>query len=392
MLLTINDRASHKVATSREYTDEGFLRVPGRVARTGIQEYLARELELDGDPNRIIRVYRPPNEVFNDSSLSTFDGAVITIDHPAGLVTSKNYKAVAAGVVRGAGRQDGDYVLCDLIIQDASAISAINSGKCELSSGYTAVYDDEPGTTPEGMPYDYIQRDIKINHVAAVYKARAGANARVFDKNHTGGNTMPVLITTDTGRSIDVADSANAQLVADAFDRLLKRATTAEDSVQKIQAVADGAKEELAKAVLLSSDSAIAARVAAIAKVGAIARRITGDSFKCDSVDTVAIMRSALTTKYPALDWAEKSDTYVQARFDMADEEMAEETEEEKKARLAKESNDSGTLLEQLTKLAQDGALKLTNTQDTAPKQTPYQAHKERLSQGHKAAHDRKGV
>lgn len=371
MLLTINDRVSHKVATSREYTDEGFLRVPGRVARTGIQEYLARELDMPGDPNRIIRVYRPPGEVFNDVSLSTFDGAVITIDHPSGLVTSKNYKKVAVGVVRGIGRQDGDYVQCDLIIQDADAIAAINSGKCELSSGYTAVYDDAPGVTPDGEPYHYIQRDIKINHVAAVYNARAGTQARVFDKNHTGGNTMPVLITTDSGRSVDVADPANAQVVADAFDRLLKRATTAEDSVQRIQAVADGAKEELAKAVLLSNDAAIAERVALIAKTGATARKIAGDSFKCESVDSTAIMRAALNSKFPTIDWAAKSDLYVQARFDMADEAMPEETEEEKKARMekeAKESSDSGaSLLAQLALLSKDGASIKIPVVDSAP-------------------------
>lgn len=391
MKVTVYDRSSYRI-TSREYTDEGFLRVPGHVARTGIQDYLARELELPGDPNRIVKVYRPPEEVFAADSLATYNGADVTLNHPSGLVTADNYKSTSVGVVRSSGSKSDDFVQCDLIIKDAAAIKAVNSGKCELSAGYTAVYDDAPGTTPDGDKYDYVQREIRINHVAIVDRARAGANARVFDNETTGGNTMPVLITTDTGRSIDVADSANAQLVADAFDRLLKRATTAEDSAQKIQAVADSAKEELAKSVLLSSDTAIASRVAAIAKVGAVARRIVGDSFKCDSVDTATIMRAALTAKYPTRDWAEKSDVYVQTRFDMADEEVAEETEEEKKARLAKESNDSGALVEQLRKLAADGALKLKETADASPKQTPYQAHKQRLSNGHKAAHDRKGA
>lgn len=43
MKCTVFDRAGYRI-TQREYTDEGFLKVPGRVARTGIQEYLAREL------------------------------------------------------------------------------------------------------------------------------------------------------------------------------------------------------------------------------------------------------------------------------------------------------------------------------------------------------------
>lgn len=370
MKVTVYDRSSYRI-THREYTDEGFLRVPGHVARTGIQDYLARELELPGDPNRIVKVYRPPEEVFNADSLATYSGADVTLNHPKGLVNADNYKVTSVGVVRSSGSKSEDFVQCDLIIKDAAAIKAVNSGKCELSAGYTAVYDETPGITPEGEPYDYVQREIRINHVAIVDRARAGANARVFDNESTGGNTMPVLITTDSGRSVDVADPANAQVVADAFDRLLKRATTAEDSVQRIQAVADGAKEELAKAVLLSSDSAISDRVAQIAKTGATARKIAGDSFKCESVDSTTIMRAALNSKFPTIDWAAKSDVYVQARFDMADEEMPEETEEEKKARMekeAKESSDSGaSLLAQLALLSKDGANIKLPVVDSAP-------------------------
>lgn len=370
MKVTVYDRSSYRI-THREYTDEGFLRVPGHVARTGIQDYLARELELPGDPNRIVKVYRPPEEVFNADSLATYSGADVTLNHPKGLVNADNYKVTSVGVVRSSGSKSDDFVQCDLIIKDAAAIKAVNSGKCELSAGYTAVYDGTPGITPEGEPYDYMQRDIKINHVAIVDRARAGASARVFDNDPTGGNTMPVLITTDSGRSVDVADPANAQVVADAFDRLLKRATTAEDSVQRIQAVADGAKEELAKAVLLSNDAAIAERVALIAKTGATARKIAGDSFKCESVDSTTIMRAALNSKFPTIDWAAKSDVYVQARFDMADEEMPEETDEEKKARMekeAKESSDSGaSLLAQLALLSKDGANIKLPVVDSAP-------------------------
>lgn len=370
MKVTVYDRSSYRI-THREYTDEGFLRVPGHVARTGIQDYLARELELPGDPNRIVKVYRPPEEVFNADSLATYSGADVTLNHPKGLVNADNYKVTSVGVVRSSGSKSEDFVQCDLIIKDAAAIKAVNSGKCELSAGYTAVYDEAPGITPEGEPYDYAQREIRINHVAIVDRARAGANARVFDNEPTGGNTMPVLITTDSGRSVDVADPANAQVVADAFDRLLKRATTAEDSVQRIQAVADGAKEELAKAVLLSNDAAIAERVALIAKTGATARKIAGDSFKCESVDSTAIMRAALNSKFPTIDWAAKSDLYVQARFDMADEAMPEETEEEKKARMekeAKESSDSGaSLLAQLALLSKDGASIKIPVVDSAP-------------------------
>ncbi|WP_277593615.1 DUF2213 domain-containing protein [Pseudomonas chlororaphis] len=386
---TVFDRVSHRI-THREYTDEGFLKVPGRVARAGIQEYLARELGLDGDPNRIVRVYRPEDEVFNDSSLGTYDGATVTNDHPKDLVTAKNYKAVTVGEVRGPGRRDGDFVVCDLIIKDQKTIDDINSGKCELSAGYTAEYIEESGFTPgfiadgvdmAGEPYDYIQRNIIINHQAVVTKARAGGNARVFDHN-PGGNTMPVLITTDSGRSVDVADPANAQVVADSFDRLLKRATDAETRADKAQAAADKASEELLEARKASSDEAITVRVKSISATQALARKVAGDGFTCDSLDVIEIKRAALAVAMPKRDWSDKSAGYVEAAFDAeSDKDEGEDDKDGEGKPKMKPSSDAATLLAQLTQLAKDGATTKT-TADAAP--TPYQAHKQSLSGAHK--------
>jgi hypothetical protein len=373
MPIIVCDRSSYRV-TRREYTDEGFLRVPGNVARTGIQEYLARELGLPGDPNRIIRVYRPAEEVFKDESLASFDGVDVTVNHPDGLVNSENFKKVSAGVVRGAGRRDGDFVQCDLIVKDKAAINAINSGKCELSVGYTAVYTEMPGMTADGDPYDYVQSDIRINHVAVVDRARAGNLAKLFDHTHSGGNTMPVLITTDSGRSVDVADPANAQVVADAFDRLTLRATTAEAAAEKAQATADGTAEKLTAALALGSDDAIKIRVAALGALGATARKVAGDSFTCDSVDPTEVMRAALLVKRPSVDWAAKSPAYIQASFDMAAE--AEPTEKDDKTTV---TGDTATVLSQLLALAKDASGK--TTADTAtPTVDAYQAHQDKLA------------
>lgn len=382
MKCTVFDRAGYRI-TQREYTDEGFLRVPGRVARTGIQEYLARELGLDGDPMRVVRVYRPEDEVFNDASLSTYDASDVTNNHPHSLVTAATYKGVAVGVVRGPGRRDGDFVICDLIVKDQKTIDEIIGGKCELSAGYTAIYDESPGVTEDGQAYDYIQRDIKINHVAIVERARAGANARVFDHN-PGGNTMPVLITTDSGRSVDVADPANAQVVADSFDRLLKRATDAESKADKAQATADKAAEDLAEARKASSDEAINARVVLIGNTQALARKVAGDDFTCDSLDVIEIKRAALAVKRPKMAWGDKSAGYVEYAFDAESEKDDDEDDDKdengnKKPKMP--TGDAAVLLAQLAQLAKDGATTATTT-DAAP--TPYQAHKQSLSGAHK--------
>ncbi|MDO9345044.1 MAG: DUF2213 domain-containing protein [Pseudomonas sp.] len=382
MKCTVFDRAGYRI-TQREYTDEGFLKVPGRVARTGIQEYLARELGLDGDPMRVVRVFRPEEEVFNDASLNTYDASDITSPHPPLLVTALTYKGVAVGVVRGPGRRDGDFVVCDLIVKDQKTIDEIIGGKCELSAGYTAVYDETPGVTEDGQAYDYIQRDIKINHVAIVERARAGANARVFDHN-PGGNTMPVLITTDSGRSVDVADPANAQVVADSFDRLLKRATDAETKADKAQAAADSATEKLGEAVKASSDEAIKARVTAITSTQAAARKVAGDNFTCDSLDVIEIKRAALAVALPKRDWSDKSAGYVECAFDAEsdkDDDEDDDMDESGKKKVKAPTGDTAALFAQFVQLAKDGATPAV-TADAAP--TPYQAHKKSLSGAHK--------
>lgn len=367
MKCTVFDRAGYRI-TQREYTDEGFLKVPGRVARTGIQEYLARELGLDGDPMRVVRVYRPEDEVFNDASLGTYDASDVTNNHPHSLVTAATYKGVAVGVVRGPGRRDGDFVICDLIVKDQKTIDEIIGGKCELSAGYTAIYDETPGVTEDGQAYDYIQRDIKINHVAIVERARAGANARVFDHN-PGGNTMPVLITTDSGRSVDVADPANAQVVADSFDRLLKRANDAESRADKAQATADKAAEDLAEARKASSDEAINARVVLIGNTQALARKVAGDGFTCDSLDVIEIKRAALAVALPKRDWSDKSAGYVEAAFD-AESDKDDDDEDDKDENGNKKpkpaTGDTAALLAQFVQLAKDGAASATTT-DAAP-------------------------
>lgn len=328
MQITINDRKSFALDSQRVYTDEGFLRVPGKAARTGIQDYLACELGLkDRDPNSIVKVYRPADEVFKDESLATYLGADVTNDHPSSLVNADTYRNTSVGVVTSVGRQENDFVVVDMVIKHKDAIKAVESGKCELSAGYTAIYDDTPGMTPDGEAYDFRQTSIKINHVAIVDRARAGMMARIFDEK-TGGN-MPVNITLDSGRVIDVADAANAQLVADAFDRSEKRVKDAEAARDTAQALYDSAQEQVQELQQKCSDEAIKARVEQLSRVTTLARKVAGDAFTCDSMDHVEIMRSALTAKRPTIDWASKSPAYVEAAFDQASEKEDEEEMED---------------------------------------------------------------
>ncbi|MGO3890091.1 MAG: DUF2213 domain-containing protein [Paenalcaligenes sp.] len=313
----IQDKATFK-ATARTYTDAGFLLVPGRASKTGTQQYLRRELELDGDPNAVVTVYRPPEEVFDADSLASFDGADITVLHPDELVNAKNYKSTSVGFIKGAGVQDGDFVTVNLIIKDADAIKmAEERGFVELSAGYTAEYEHAPGVTKDGVSYEYVQRGARINHVALLPAgaARAGRQARIFD-NQAKGNTMS-KITLDSGRSVEIQDEATAALVSDYIERLLKQVTDSSAELDKRQATIDGQAEQITTLKIETSDEAVSARVTAVidaqTKAGKVAPEAT-----CDSLNPVEIQRAALAKARPTIDWAGKSDAYVQAAFDMA--------------------------------------------------------------------------
>jgi len=350
MNIQIFDRTSYPI-TSRTVTDEGFLRVPGHVARTGVQDYLACELGLDGDPNRIVRVMRPESEVFKQESLDSYNGADATNDHPSDLVNPSTYKATTVGVCVGSGVRDGDFVTCEMIIKDADAIKAIEAGKVQLSAGYTSVYKDAPADAD----YEFIQTDIKINHVALVDRARAGMQAKLFDKQTQKAKTM-IKVSLDSGREVEVEDKAVAALVTDSIDRLKKAVADAEAKASKADAEKDKANDELEEEKKKSSDSAIAAKVAEIVSVTADARKIAGDSFTCDSNDVVEIMRAALKDARPKRDFADKSADYIAAAFDM-EKEVEDKDDDEDKEKIAKDAAvDTTVATDAYAKRCADGA------------------------------------
>lgn len=342
--------------SSRKYLDNGFLRVKGKAARTGVYQYLASELGLtDRAPNDVVNVYRPADEVFNTDSLASYANVDVTNDHPSAMVDAKTYKSTSVGHVIGA-TQAGDFVDVELIIKDAQAITDVESGKSQLSPGYTAVYVQENGTTDTGESYEFKQTGIDVNHVAIVKRGRGGAQVRIDDNQ---GVTPMIKVMLDSGVSLEVADEAAAKLVTDAMKDAAQKVTDAETRAQTADAERDAMAEKLEAEKAKTTDTAIAERVEAIAAVRTNAVKIVGDSFKCDSVDTMTIRREALKAKRPTVDWADKSDVYVQASFDAALEDIGTQQ----------------SAPDQLSQFAKDAARDVTDKSE--PKPNAYQQFKQ---------------
>ena len=151
------------------FTAEGYLRDRPIVTTCGIFEYI-------GDNGEVIRELRLPEEVFAPESLESYKGKPIIITHEAGEVNKDNARQEQIGTILSPGQRDGDSVRAEIVIHDTDAMKAC--GLKELSLGYDVDIDPTPGTY-RGQPYDSIQRNIRVNHLALVDEARAGHTARL---------------------------------------------------------------------------------------------------------------------------------------------------------------------------------------------------------------------
>ena len=151
------------------FTDEGYLVDHPIVTSVGIFVYH----NPDGSERRELRL---PEEVFAEKSLASYKGKPIIVTHDAGYVDTDNVKDESIGTILSEGYRDGDDVRAEIIIHDTDSLKKYKMR--ELSCGYNLRLDETPGVW-EGQPYDAIQRDIEINHLALVDKARAGEQARL---------------------------------------------------------------------------------------------------------------------------------------------------------------------------------------------------------------------
>lgn len=156
-------------------TQEGYLVATAKVARTGIQDYHASELGMDGD--RIVKILRPASEVFSTDSLASLTRVPVTVDHPAESVTADNWKDLAVGEVGDSYARDGEWIVVNPMIKDGAALLKAETTHREISMGYTADLRDAAPETGA----DYEMHNIKFNHLAIVPKGRAGSQARFGD-------------------------------------------------------------------------------------------------------------------------------------------------------------------------------------------------------------------
>lgn len=149
--------------------EQGFLHDTPVVTSTGIFKYTL--------PNgKVRRELRLPEHVFDKKSLASYQGKPVIITHQAGSIDKDNVMDEIVGTILTEGYRDGDDVRCKIVIHDFDKVKKIPFR--ELSLGYNLDLIEEPGEW-NGEPYDAIQTNIRINHLAIVKRARAGDQAHL---------------------------------------------------------------------------------------------------------------------------------------------------------------------------------------------------------------------
>ena len=238
------------ISTHIDKTPEGYLicrDVP--INRTGTQTYLAHELNLEGDPDREVTVYRLPEDVFSPAAMASFEGKDVTRGHPPEMLNADNQAAYSKGHLENI-RHVGDNTVADLIIKDSSLASDVESGVLrEVSCGYNCNFE----------PYldGYKQTGIRGNHLAIVPRGRAGATVSIKDaaqEAEKGRNCMNKLV----HGILTAFGMAAKDAKPEELDGLIETTATALDAVPAEEAQeAAPAKDEAPPAAPEATDEGI---------------------------------------------------------------------------------------------------------------------------------------
>lgn len=196
--------------STRSFTKEGYLRcVNVRLAKAPqVRQYYAYEFpSLEGySADQTINVYTPAEELFKPETIASFNGVDATDYHPPkNEINASNWKDYHIGYCENV-RQEGDYLVGDLLIKDKISIDLIQSNeRIEMSLGYGAMLVVEQGTAPDGTPYQAKFINFNGDHIALVKYGRCGGDCRIGDEKQTPeGKTMEVIV---NGMRFDIGDN-----------------------------------------------------------------------------------------------------------------------------------------------------------------------------------------
>lgn len=337
------DTAPIKQVTTDPQT--GFMHVTNvPIARVGVFPYMKADRSIEMEA-------KLPAELLSDSTVNSADNRPVTNDHH-GLVTKDNATQLAKGFTADNAHVDNNTLRVDMTIMDGKLIDDINNGKQELSIGFQTNIDQTPGEY-NGVAYDSVQKDIRINHVAVVNQGRAGHKVRLLgdsaemiDDDVKEGKTESMEYTktrldsvdqtitvadhdVDAVTKLDADDSDKSKKIADLKDQIAEL----QKQLDELQGNDDESKKEAAQAQAKADslekenenmkkkyegdgfDKKVQARLKLMEK----AKKFVGDSADLNKMSAremkIAAVKSAKAVN-DSINLEDQSDDYIQALFD----------------------------------------------------------------------------
>lgn len=235
-----------------EITPQGYLKTTAKITKGSVLQYYGHEIGLtDSRANRLVDVNRTIEELSKPDTLKSIDGMPITITHPdKKSVDATDWKNKTVGHVQNP-RADGNYIVCDAYIQDASAIELLkNKDIRELSVGY------EPADIQE-INGQFYHKNIRVNHVAIVAEGRAGSDCRLNDSKSKTGEKMKFQakkkqlidaikkLLTDSGLSAEEINKKIDELMAQLEEVQGKEDEESKSKAEELQKQIDELKAQL---------------------------------------------------------------------------------------------------------------------------------------------------
>jgi len=299
-------------------TPEGYLEGYAIATRTGVFNYM----KADGSIQRELRL---ADEVFKDDAINSFKLLPITDDHPQQEVNADNAKELAVGFTGEDIKRQDSYLLTKLKITDKKVIDAINSGKRGLSYGYKVNLVKKDGVH-NGEKYDYVQTNIKGNHLAIVYQGRAGDKARlrldgqeaicVF--NNFNNNDLSMKKIRLDGKDYEVSEEVFSRLDTLETDNsnLKNTEKDLQNKVDSLEGERDALKAKVDELSNKDDSEEIAVKVKQRISLEKKASEFLKEDEDLSGLSDKDIKTKVIVAFSPEFKVDEKSDEYINARFD----------------------------------------------------------------------------
>lgn len=274
------------------------------ISKIGVYPYLGSEIPGAPDPAKVYQVYRSAEELSNAATIDSFRNKPLLDDHE--IIGIHGMPAERKGIQGNIGEQvffDSPYLRGNIVVHSSAAQTLIKNGKTELSPCYGCDWVEESGVF-EGKEYQYVQRNLRANHLALVEEGRTGPDVAVQDHRTFSLDSSRLLPMEFTPEQLAQLKALIAEMMGTSGEETpeekaaKEKAAADEAEAAKAAADAEGGDAELPASEAASTPEAAAEEVAtAIDEVAAAADEVgaASDSKRKPAQDKLTAAKAKLT-------------------------------------------------------------------------------------------------